>query len=454
MSKKLFSLIVLTALVLTLLPAAGLAAPPPQGEGQVYTVQKDDWLSKLADKEYGNVLAYPAIVHYNNLQAETDSSLALIEDPDLIEVGWSIYLPTPEEAEAFLAPMLEEVPSSTAGLTPIGGQINVLGWEGYDYPDAFEAFYDVTGVVPNATYIGNNDEIISKFKAGGPGVYDVGNINSRYFVAMAKQGMLVPLDESRLPNLQYLFPAWDEEEFGIYEGQRYAVPGFFGPSGLCYRADLVPEPTWDFYMDPAYQGKYAVTTNPLASMYVWGMDIGKGQDATQWTLDDLEEIKARGMEEWKYAATTAGSTGEQVDLLVRGDVVLTTDCWEAVPAAAQEQGVDVKMTVPPGPKKVWVDVYFIFDVAQNVDAAYGWINHAISQEGAAIMADYLNVAVSNQRAFDLLSDELKERVGYDTLNSTLKTAEFNVLPDPDATAPNVALDDLYKAFDEIQASVE
>jgi peptide/nickel transport system substrate-binding protein len=104
MSKKLFGLLVLVALLVGLLPAAAMAAPPPQeGGGKTYTVQKDDWLSKVAEKEYGDLLAFPAIVYYNNLKAAEDTSFNLIADADVLEVGWSIYLPTADEAAAYLA---------------------------------------------------------------------------------------------------------------------------------------------------------------------------------------------------------------------------------------------------------------------------------------------------------------------------------------------------------------
>jgi len=99
MSKKVFSLFLLLVLVVALVPAAVSA----QGEGSTYTVQADDWLSKLAEKEYGDVLAYPAIVYYNNLKAQEDSTFATIENPDLLEVGWVIYIPTADEATAFLS---------------------------------------------------------------------------------------------------------------------------------------------------------------------------------------------------------------------------------------------------------------------------------------------------------------------------------------------------------------
>jgi raffinose/stachyose/melibiose transport system substrate-binding protein len=97
MNKKAF-LFVLMVLLLALVPATVMA----QGEGTKYTVQADDWLSKLADKAYGDPLAYPAIVHYTNEMAASDSSYTTIENPDLIEVGWVIYMPTADETTAFL----------------------------------------------------------------------------------------------------------------------------------------------------------------------------------------------------------------------------------------------------------------------------------------------------------------------------------------------------------------
>ena len=98
MSKKLFSLPFLVAMMFSLVLATVVAAPPPQEEGKTYTIQKDDWLSKLADKEYGDPLAFTAIYYYNNLKAAEDDAMVLIQDPDLIEVGWTISLPSSEEA--------------------------------------------------------------------------------------------------------------------------------------------------------------------------------------------------------------------------------------------------------------------------------------------------------------------------------------------------------------------
>ena len=103
MSKKLFSLFVLTTLLVSLLPATVIAAPPRQEGGKTYTVQKDDWLSKLADKEYGDAYAWEAIYYYTNLKAQEDEAYDYIQNPHLIEIGWTLYIPTAEEAADYMA---------------------------------------------------------------------------------------------------------------------------------------------------------------------------------------------------------------------------------------------------------------------------------------------------------------------------------------------------------------
>ncbi|MBN1220077.1 MAG: hypothetical protein JXM69_14210 [Anaerolineae bacterium] len=99
MKKKLFSILVLLALLLALLPGTAAAL----GEGTAYTVQADDWLSKLAEKEYGDPLAFDVIVFFNNQAAAEDSTYTAITNPNVIEVGQTIYIPSADEAATYIA---------------------------------------------------------------------------------------------------------------------------------------------------------------------------------------------------------------------------------------------------------------------------------------------------------------------------------------------------------------
>jgi peptide/nickel transport system substrate-binding protein len=98
MTKRFAGLLMIGLLVLMLFPLVVAA----QGGGSNYTIQADDTLSKIAEKQYGDPLAFPAIVYYNNLKAAEDDAITLIADPNSVDVGWTVYLPTAEEANAYL----------------------------------------------------------------------------------------------------------------------------------------------------------------------------------------------------------------------------------------------------------------------------------------------------------------------------------------------------------------
>ncbi len=95
MFKKLTPIAVSLLALVMLIVAPALAAPNAQSAscGQDYTVQADDWLSRLAEKFYGDLLAYPAIVDATNAAAQADASYAAIANPDVIEIGWKLCLP-------------------------------------------------------------------------------------------------------------------------------------------------------------------------------------------------------------------------------------------------------------------------------------------------------------------------------------------------------------------------
>jgi spermidine/putrescine-binding protein len=218
----------------------------------------------------------------------------------------------------------------------------------------------------------------------------------------------------------------------------------------------VPEPkSWNYWKESPWKEKYAVGGNAMATVYQWAMTLGKGQDARKWTKQDLEEIKAYGLEKWKGSLTVAPSQGIQTDLLVRGDVTTTDDCDCASAIAAQKQGKDVKFALPEGPKKMWVNCYFIFAGSKNSDTAHAWLNNLISTEVAAQMANNLGEAVTNKDAYGKMPPDsaVLKKVGYNLpiMNDIIMKAEFNVLPDSSPKDQYVSLADIYKIFDEIKA---
>jgi branched-chain amino acid transport system substrate-binding protein len=122
--KNLLKVFLILVFALSLMPYSVSAAPVSQDMAceQDVVVQADDWLSKLSDKFYGDILAYPVIVEATNQQNAVDDSYANITNPDLIEVGWKLCIPSSADAEAFLSSE-----SAMAATAPPSGEPIIIG---------------------------------------------------------------------------------------------------------------------------------------------------------------------------------------------------------------------------------------------------------------------------------------------------------------------------------------
>jgi tungstate transport system substrate-binding protein len=119
------SLVLLTAIVQPLALAAPLSQNAVACEQEV-VVQADDWLSKIADKVYGDVFAYPAIADATNAKHAEDDTFASIENVDVIEVGWKLCAPSAADAETLLQRALAAPEVAMSPAEPSGQQVGRL----------------------------------------------------------------------------------------------------------------------------------------------------------------------------------------------------------------------------------------------------------------------------------------------------------------------------------------
>jgi peptide/nickel transport system substrate-binding protein len=160
-----FNWLIVLAVLSLLIPLNTLAAPSAQEitcEVQ-YIVQADDWLSKIADKYFGNPAAYPAIVQATNQKSQSDAAFAQISDPDLIEVGWMLCVPDEETTRVLLE----------------GTAVSPAGPEGTTYAEEV-----VIGVGRNLYYGHTSIEIIhNSLQVWEPLIYPDENLNPQPLLA-------------------------------------------------------------------------------------------------------------------------------------------------------------------------------------------------------------------------------------------------------------------------------
>lgn len=269
MFRKAFFLIIFIGII-SLLPAVGLAAPATQEEGQDYIVQSDDWLSKLAEKFYGDPLAFQAIVEATNTKASSDSSYANISEPDVIEVGQKLFIPTAQEASAILG---QQVPFLSGDLTIYSGRSESLVGpllEQFEQESGLnvEVRYGDTAAMA-ATILEEGDNSPADIYYG----QDAGALG-----ALAQAGRFSPLPQDVLDMVE---PRFRSPE-GLWIGTSARARTVIYNSENLSEADL-PDDIFGFCA-PEWQGRLGwAPTNGSFQAFVTALRVVEGEDrAREW----------------------------------------------------------------------------------------------------------------------------------------------------------------------------
>lgn len=283
------------------------AAPPTQDGGTDHTVQKDDWLSKLADKFLGDLFAWPAIWEATNAKAETDSSYARIANPNFIEPGQKLYIPSPDEAAAVLAAQAPApgelgsaenpiqvlfVPSVDAGVIVSGGgvmadalkQATGLNFE-VSVPTSYAATIEAMCAAPETTmgFIPALGYVLASNKCG----VEVGGAAVRYGLSWYTLQYLVARDSdiTSLADLNgkkwavpdrgstsgFLYPSVELKALGVEPGEVIEAGGHPGAVLAVYNGEVdfgtsffsppLTDPAWIFGQDPEPYDYMSVVRN-------------------------------------------------------------------------------------------------------------------------------------------------------------------------------------------------
>jgi molybdate transport system substrate-binding protein len=182
-------LVVVSLLLGVLAPTVTLAAPPAQeiACAEEYTVQADDWLSKIADKFLGDVLAYPAILAATNQQHAVDPAFTQIANPDLIEIGWQLCVPTVEQAQALLAASVgaPDNPAAPEGTLLVAAAADLQ----FAFTDLGQKFTEQTGQPVEFTF-GSTGNLTTQIENGAP--FDIlAAANISFVDRLKEQGLII-----------------------------------------------------------------------------------------------------------------------------------------------------------------------------------------------------------------------------------------------------------------------
>jgi spermidine/putrescine transport system substrate-binding protein len=314
------------------------------------------------------------------------------------------------------------------------GELNLMNWSDEFMGDVIPDFEKATGIVVNQTPFSQNEEQINKLQATGGEGFDLISPTVNRAPQYRDLDVIAPYDMGRLKNVGNLIGSMVKasEDLWTWGGGLNHLPHCWGSEAISYRTDLYKgDPSqisygsmWDEGVKGHVQGR---PHSFLLSIGLWWdasgkmasnrmLDGYKDEDSFKKVWDPILafaiENKAFVKQFWDSADSTKSG-------LMENDVHIGLT-WDGPALSLKKDGKPVNYVAPIEGAITWIDGLSLMKSAQNVDAAYEFLNYLHTPEVSAKFSEaagYNPVVVgADQFTSDVFKKNFQEAFSGDALS--------------------------------------
>lgn len=293
----------------------------------------------------------------------------------------------------------------------------------FAYTDAFDpAVFDGFGkqypdVHVQKAEISGDSEAVAKLKSGFGA--DIVNTCAGPIQQEIDNGSLQPIDTSRIKDWGQIYPFFKKISGVTEDGKTYMIPMVGGAYGLVYRPSAFPTPPTS-WMDLFTTDKQIATPDdPLTNIITAALALGYDdpQNLTSAQLARVQQLLITQKAHVKsyYSGSAVNTLWQQGDVdITPADITLVN----------QLKGQDIAFA-PMNPPLAWTCGYSIASSAKNLDAAYAYLNYALSPQVQTVQAKNFSYLVSNKKSAAELSSDVLTKTGQNNVAHFTGSATFN-----------------------------
>lgn len=307
--------------------------------------------------------------------------------------------------------------SSDTGSQSAAGQLGFFTYAVYSDPQLVGTFTDQTGVKIVPENYGELDEMVTKLKARQGEGFDLVSVASNLTTQLYDDGVLQPIDTSRLSNWDSLYPRFRDASFiqTGEEGQVIGVPTVWGPEGLIYRTDLVEQPvdSWAAMWNPDFEGHLSTIDfwyeMVLMGAQYLGMNDVLKNDPIEFTDAQFAEIKAALIEQkallsklWHDASEAEAGLASGETWVTIGRILFQVDL--------SKEDIPVALVAPKEGAQGWATSTCVAAGAEDMDAVYEFLDYVISPDYGLPLADVMGYPSAAESVIQTLPDDVQAQM--------------------------------------------
>lgn len=281
-------------------------------------------------------------------------------------------------------------------------EIRVLNWQGYgtDIDWSLKAFTEVTGHTVIHEYFTSEQEMLTKLRTN-PGAYDVVLINAAYTAQAQEEGLISPIDTSKITNFVDLDPALANNEDLSPGGELHGLPWTWGLTSIAVNTNEFSEmPTsLSVLWDDAVKGRVSIRDDGLEAVQFAAMATGQNIN----NITDLDAVAAKLEELLPQITTFWGSENDWNQFMAAGDFVVAT-FWSGSASRSMSKGLPINFVVADEGAIGWLDGLSIPTTSEHKEAAHAFIDWMVDPDFYVKWDAEGAPATSNSKAAAALPD--------------------------------------------------
>lgn len=285
--------------------------------------------------------------------------------------------------------------------------VHVFNWSDYIDEEVLRDFEAETGIRVVYDVFDSNEVLETRLLAGGSG-YDVVVPSGTFLARQIQAGVFQPLDQSKLPNIENMWPVVEARVQKYDPGNEYSVNYMWGTTGIGYNVAMIeermadaPVDSWDMVFDPDVIANFADCGIHLldsadelipAALNYLGLDPDSKDPAEFERAGELLMQIRPHIEKFH--------SSEYINALANGDICMAVG-WSGDVLQARDRaeeagaGIEIDYVIPQEGAMMWFDQMAIPADAPHPDAAHAFINYIMDPEVIAKASNYVYYANGN-----------------------------------------------------------
>jgi len=282
-------------------------------------------------------------------------------------------------------------------------ELYVYNWSEYMPDSVLEDFTKETGIKVIMSTYDSNEALYAKIRMVDAKGYDIIVPSTDFVARMRKEGLLMPLDKTKLTNLGNLDPKIMNQAFD--PDNTYSLPYMWGSTAIAVNTKDAVAATVTSFADlwkPELKGKILLP-NDMRGV------LGMGLRRLGYSLNETDPVKVAEACELLMplmASVRVFDSDSPKQALLNNEVQAAV-LWNGEAFIASGENPDIRYIYPTEGYSLWVDNLCIPKNAANVDNAHLFIDYLLRPEVAAFICQEMGYSSPNLAAQALLPEDVR-----------------------------------------------